>query len=68
VLDMAKLLKGCANVVMAGVLARRVAEDLSAEVRGDVVRSPYGAAGAATVLGLMAGIFLARHYRRHPNC
>jgi hypothetical protein len=63
-LDMAKVLKGSANLFMAGVLARRVAQDLTTEVRTDVVRSPYGAAGAATVLGVMAGIFFARRHRR----
>jgi hypothetical protein len=63
-LDMAKVLKGSANVFMAGVLVRRVAQDLTSEVRRDVVRSPYGAAGAATVLGVMAGVFFARRHRR----
>jgi hypothetical protein len=63
-LDMAKLLKGSANVFMAGVLARRVMQDLRTEVRNDVARSPYGAAGAATVLGVVAGMFLARRHRR----
>jgi ElaB/YqjD/DUF883 family membrane-anchored ribosome-binding protein len=66
-LDMAKLLKGSANIFMAGVLARRVAQDLTTEVRNDVVRSPYGAAGAATVLGVMAGVFLARRHRRQSS-
>jgi hypothetical protein len=66
-LDMAKLLKGSANVFMAGVLAKRVAQDLTAEVRGDVARSPYGAAGAATVLGVMAGILLVKRHRRRSN-
>jgi hypothetical protein len=56
-LDMAKVLKGSANVFMAGVLVRRVAQDLT-------TRSPYGAAGAATVLGVMAGVFFARRHRR----
>ena len=66
-LDMAKLLKGSANIFMAGVLARRVAQDLTTEVRKDVVRSPYGAAGAATVLGVMAGVFYARRHRRQSS-
>ena len=66
-LDMAKLLKGSANIFMAGVLARRVAQDLTTEVRKDVVRSPYGAAGAATVLGVMAGVFLAKRHRRQSD-
>jgi hypothetical protein len=66
-LDMAKVLKGSANIFMAGVLARRVAQDLTAEVRNDVARSPYGAAGAATILGVMAGVFFARRHRRHSS-
>jgi hypothetical protein len=66
-LDMAKFLKGSANVFMAGVLARRLAQDLTTEVRKDVVRSPYGAAGAATVLGVMAGIFFAKRHRRQSS-
>jgi hypothetical protein len=66
-LDMAKVLKGSANIFMAGVLARRVAQDLTTEVRNDVARSPYGAAGAATVLGVMAGVFFARRHRRRTG-
>jgi hypothetical protein len=66
-LDMAKFLKGSANIFMAGVLARRVAQDLTAEVRKDVARSPYGAAGAATVLGEMAGVLLAKRHRRQSS-
>jgi hypothetical protein len=31
------------------------------------VRSPYGAAGAATVLGVMAGVFFARRHRRQSS-
>jgi hypothetical protein len=59
-LDMAKVLKGSANIFMAGVLARRVAQDLA-------TRSPYGAAGAATVLGVMAGVIFARRHRRQSS-
>jgi hypothetical protein len=66
-LDMAKVLKGSANIFMAGVLARRVAQDLTTEVRKDVVRSPYGAAGAATVLGVMAGVLFAKRRRRQSS-
>ena len=66
-LDMAKLLKGSANVFMATLLARRVAQDLSAEVRSDVRRSPYGAAGAATLLGVMAGVMWVRRLRRQSK-
>jgi hypothetical protein len=64
-LDLARVLKGFANVFMAGVLAKRVAQDLTTEVRGDVARSPYGAAGAASVLGVVTGIWLVRRHRRN---
>jgi hypothetical protein len=66
-LDMAKLLKGTANVFMAGVLVRRVAGDLAVEARKDAVRSPYGAAGAATLLGVLAGVLLVKKHRRRTN-
>jgi hypothetical protein len=63
-LDMARVLKGSANIFMAGVLVRRVARDLAVEARDDAARSPYGAAGAATLLGILAGVFLAKRHRR----
>jgi hypothetical protein len=66
-LDMARVLKGSANVFMAGVLVRRVVQDLALEARHDATRSPYGAAGAATLLGILAGVFLVRHHRRQSN-
>jgi hypothetical protein len=65
--DMARLLKGTANIFMAGVLVRRVAGDLAVEARKDVVRSPYGAAGAATLLGVLAGVLLVKQHRRRTN-
>jgi hypothetical protein len=66
-LDMAKLLKGTANLFMAGVLCRRVAADLALEARKDAVRSPYGAAGAATLLGVLAGVALVKTRRRRAR-
>jgi hypothetical protein len=64
---MARLLKGASNVFMAGVLVRRVARDLAVEVRNDAARSPYGAAGAATLLGVMAGALLMKQHRRRSS-
>lgn len=61
---MASVLKGTANLLMAGVLVRRVARDLSLELRSDAARSPYAAAGAATLIGVMAGILIANRYRK----
>jgi hypothetical protein len=66
-LDMARVVKGSANVFMAGVLVRRVAQDLAAEARHDAARYPYGAAGAATLLGILAGVFLVRHHHRRSS-
>jgi len=73
---MAQLLRYTANVTVVAGLVKLVAGDLAAEVRRDVrtlpgrtrsvVRSsPYGAAGAATVLGVIAGMMLAT--RQHPR-
>jgi hypothetical protein len=61
---MASLLKGTANLLMAGILVRRVAQDLAVEVRSDAARSPYAAAGAATLIGVMAGVLIAKRYRK----
>jgi uncharacterized protein (TIGR03382 family) len=66
-MDMANLLKNSANVFMAGVIARLVAKDLAAELRHDIERSPYGAAGAATLVGLVTGVLLTRRRRRHSG-
>jgi ElaB/YqjD/DUF883 family membrane-anchored ribosome-binding protein len=65
--DMASLLKNSANVFMAGTLARLVAKDLAAELRHDIERSPYGAAGAATLVGVVTGILLTRRRRRRSG-
>jgi hypothetical protein len=73
---MAKVLRDTANVAAVAGLVKLVAGDLAAEVRRDVGtlpgrtrsvvrRSPYGVAGAATVLGVIAGMMLAtRQHRR----
>ncbi len=63
-MDMASFLKGSANLFMAGVLVRRVGRDLAVEARDDAARSPYAAAGAATLLGILAGRFLVKRHRR----
>jgi ElaB/YqjD/DUF883 family membrane-anchored ribosome-binding protein len=57
-MDMAKLLKSCANVYVAASTAKLVADDLAK-------RSPYGLAGLATVMGLLAGLFVGK--RRIPT-
>jgi hypothetical protein len=76
VLSLAEVLRYTANVAAVAGLVKLVAGDLAAEVRRDVgtlpvrtrsvVRSsPYGVAGAATVLGVIAGMMLAtRQHRR----
>ena len=69
-LSLAEVLRYTANVAAVAGLVKLVAGDLAAEVRRDVgtlpdrtrsvVRSsPYGVAGAATVLGVIAGRMLA---------
>lgn len=75
-LSLAEVLRYTANVAAVAGLVKLVAGDLAAEVRRDVgtlpgrtrsvVRSsPYGVAGAATVLGVIAGMMLAtRQHRR----
>jgi ElaB/YqjD/DUF883 family membrane-anchored ribosome-binding protein len=71
-MDMAKFLKDSANLVIGAAIIRLVAGDLAAEVRKDlgtlrrqsnamVSRSPYRVAGAATVMGILAGMMLAKH-------
>jgi ElaB/YqjD/DUF883 family membrane-anchored ribosome-binding protein len=73
-LDMSTVLKFSANAVAAASLVHWVVSDLSAEIRRDAgtlagrtrdlaTRSPYGAVGAATAIGVLAGLLLAR--RRH---
>jgi hypothetical protein len=56
-MDMAKLLKSCANIYVTASIAKLVAGDLAK-------RSPYGLAGAATAMGLLAGLFVGK--RRAP--
>jgi len=75
-MSMAQLLRYTANVAAVAGLVKLVAGDLAAEVRRDVeplrgrtrsvVRSsPYGVTGAATVVGVIAGMMLAtRQHRR----
>jgi cation transporter-like permease len=64
-MSVATLLKYSANILMGAALVKRIAADMAAEVRRDVgsLRSPYPIAGAATVMGIVAGILLARHRR-----
>jgi ElaB/YqjD/DUF883 family membrane-anchored ribosome-binding protein len=71
-MDMAEFLKDLANLSMGATIIKLVAGDLAAEVRKDlstlrtqssamVSRSPYRVAGAATVIGFVAGMMLAKH-------
>ena len=75
---MAQVFKDTANVAALAGLVKLVAGDLAAEVRRDVgtlpgrtrsvVRgSPYAVAGAATVLGVIAGRMLATCQHRAPR-
>ena len=70
-MDMARLLKGSANLLMSVWLMRLVAGDLRRELRQEghiarqsaeilVRRAPYGAAGAAAVLGMLAGVLIGQ--------
>ncbi|MDP9089042.1 MAG: hypothetical protein M3O26_09925 [Pseudomonadota bacterium] len=74
-MDTATLLKRTANVVAGMTLVRAVADELAEEVRRDlselrsqtnamVHRSPYGAAGTAAAMGLIAGVLLSRRRDR----
>jgi hypothetical protein len=73
---MAEVFRYTANVTVVASLVKLVAGDLAAEVRRDVgtlpgrtrsvVRSsPYAVAGAATVLGVIAGRMLATRQHQH---
>jgi len=75
-MDMARFLRDLANISIGATIIRLVAGDLAAEIRGDlatlrsqtnasVSRSPYRAAGAATAMGFVAGMMLAKH--RHSR-
>jgi hypothetical protein len=66
-MDLASFLKRSANVFMIGVMARAIVQDLSTEVRTDVVRSPYGAMGVATLLGVVGGLTLGRRQARRSR-
>jgi hypothetical protein len=55
-MDMARLLRGSANLLMGISLAKLVAGDLETRIR----RVPYGAAGTAAVLGVVAGMWIRR--------
>ncbi|HSZ10343.1 MAG TPA: hypothetical protein VK794_17500 [Steroidobacteraceae bacterium] len=75
-LDLSTVLKFSANAAAAASLVNWVAGDIAEEIRRDARtlvgrtrdlarRSPYGAAGAATAIGILAGMLLAkRHHRR----
>jgi len=73
-LNTANLLRHAANVFVGATLVKAIAADLGAEMRRDlsglrsqtdavVHRSPYGAAGTAAAMGIVAGMLLAK---RHP--
>lgn len=77
-LSMAKFLKYSANLVMAASLVKLVAGDLTAEIRRDlrplprrtrhlVRSSPYGVAGAATAMGVIAGVLVAKRQHRRES-
>jgi ElaB/YqjD/DUF883 family membrane-anchored ribosome-binding protein len=55
-LNMYTVLKFSANAGAAACLAHRVASDIAR-------RSPYGAVGAATAIGVLTGMLFAK--RRH---
>ena len=70
-MSVATFLKAAANLVVGLSLVKLVAADLGAEVRQDareagekaqalIRRSPYGAAGSAAALGLLAGMLLGQ--------
>jgi ElaB/YqjD/DUF883 family membrane-anchored ribosome-binding protein len=52
-MDLARLLKTCANLYVFARIAKLVARDLA-------TRSPYGVAGAATAMGLVAGLLVGK--------
>ncbi len=71
------MLKRTANVVAGMTLVRAVASDLGAETRRAfsdlrlqvntvVHRSPYGTAGTAAAVGMLAGLLLARRPSIRP--
>jgi ElaB/YqjD/DUF883 family membrane-anchored ribosome-binding protein len=79
-MDMARFLKLSANLLMAAVLVKYLARDMSAELRRDaqILRSrsnarlrasPYGTVAAAAAIGVVGGILLTRRRRvqRHVS-
>ena len=64
-MSLATILKYSANILMGAALIKWIAADMAAEVRRDVasLRSPYPIAGAATAMGVVAGMLLARRRR-----
>jgi len=71
-MDMATFLKDSANLVIGATIIKLVAGDLAAEVSKElatlrrqsnamVSRAPYHVAGAATAMGIVAGMMLAKH-------
>jgi ElaB/YqjD/DUF883 family membrane-anchored ribosome-binding protein len=74
-MDMARLLKNTANIIVSVSVVRLLAGDLAAELRQDTatlrakansqVRNfPYRAAGVAAGLGALTGLALARRSPR----
>lgn len=59
-MDMATLLRNAANVAVGLNLVKLLSADLKAEIR----KSPYRAAGLAAATGALTGILLA-HRRSH---
>jgi ElaB/YqjD/DUF883 family membrane-anchored ribosome-binding protein len=72
-MDTARFLKHSANLLIGLRLMRAVAGDLRNELRQDshkarqsaemlVRRAPYGAAGAAALLGLLTGVLIGNRH------
>jgi ElaB/YqjD/DUF883 family membrane-anchored ribosome-binding protein len=77
-MNVAKLLKHSANLMMGIAMLKLVAEDLGAEIRHDaalvgarsdalVRRSPYSSAGAAAAMGIVAGMALGLRQRHRQD-
>jgi hypothetical protein len=77
-MNVATVLKYSANLFMGAALLKLVASDMAAEVVQDVGslqgrtnflvrRSPYRIAGAATAMGVVAGILFAKHRHGRAN-
>lgn len=59
-MNLATFLRYAANVGMGATLVKLVAGDFALEMR----RSPYRVAGAATAIGVIAGMLLAKRQHR----